>query len=139
MSEKERPFPIEKTPEGGYKLRTLTCWDCGGEYQLPYENHLSDPRHRAWKAEQKGQTEITAFDAIPDEPTAPLEEDPRRRLVFGDVKVCPRCRGTLRPERKDRKGNTLPADTFTHDPIDREGRCAKCKGTGVVTLVNARG
>lgn len=128
----DKPFPLEKTPGGGYKLRTLSCWDCGGEYVLPHADHLLTPRHRAWKAEQKGKTEITAFDAIPDEPTVPVDNP--QKLIFGDVKVCPRCRGTLRPERKGRKGETLPADTFTHDPIDREGRCGKCKGTGIVAL-----
>lgn len=134
MSEKERQFPIERTPEGGYKLREQTCWDCGGPYTLPYANHLVDPRHRAWVAEQKQEAQVGAFPAIPDESTAPVENT--KRLVFGDVKVCPRCRGTLRPERRDRKGNLLPADTFTHDPIDREGRCGKCKGTGVVALTH---
>jgi len=133
----ERQFPIERTPDGGYRLRELTCWDCGGTYTLPYGDHASSAAHRAWLAEKRAKTEITAFDNIPDEPTVPVENP--QKLVFGDVKVCPRCRGTLRPERRDRKGVLLPADTFTHDPLDREGRCSKCQGTGIVALEGRSG
>lgn len=134
MSERP-PFPIERTPDGGYKLRELECWDCGEKYTRPRNDHIIKPAHRAWVAAQRNKTEITVFDDIPDEKTAPL--DTTKRLVFGEVKVCPRCRGTLRPERKSPKGDSLPADTFTHDPVHKDGPCSKCKGTGVVQL--ARG
>lgn len=128
MAEKERVFPIERTPEGGYRLRELLCWDCGGTYTLPFSGHLKGPRHQDWI--RRAQTTLVPEEAIVEEEASkPVEEG---RLVFGDVRVCPRCRGTLRPERKDRKGNVLPADTYTHDPIDKDGRCVKCKGTGVV-------
>lgn len=129
MSEKN-PFPIERTTTGGFRLRELVCWDCGGTYVLPYSGHLKGPVHKAWV--EQAQVKIMAVEAIPEEPSVPMEE--QEKLVFGEIRVCPRCRGTLRPERKDRKGNILPADTFTHDPIDKDGRCAKCQGTGVVRL-----
>jgi hypothetical protein len=128
--EQQRAFPIERTPSGGYKLREQTCWSCGGTYVLPYRDHLRTEEHRAWARRQ--QTTIVPVGSIQDEPTVPLS-DPKR-LVFGDVKVCPRCKGKLRPERKDPKGVLVPADTYTHDPNDKEGRCVKCGGTGVVQL-----
>lgn len=134
MAEK-REFPIERTPDGHYRLRKLLCWDCGGYYMPPLADHLRSQEHRDWiKAHQ---TTIVPDADIPEEPTKPMEA--AAPLVFGDTRVCPRCNGKLRPERKDRKGNLVPADTFTHDPEDKEGRCAKCKGVGVVQVDRVTG
>jgi hypothetical protein len=129
----DKLFPIERTATGGYRLRETVCSECAGTYTLPYSNHLRSPEHRAWV--EANQQKLVPIETIPEEPTMPLEDG--QKLVFGEMRVCPRCRGTLRPARKDRKGGMLPADTFTHDPIDKDGRCQKCGGTGVVEITRS--
>lgn len=124
-------FPIVRTPTGGYEFRGLVCFECKATYSGLRSEHEYSPGHRAWVAASRNQTQIAAFEAIPDEPTAPIGPE---RLVFGQVKPCPRCHGLLRPVRKDRKGNVLPADKVCMDPDNREVPCRRCHGVGVVSL-----
>lgn len=130
--EPDRTFPIVRTPTGGYELRKLTCADCGALYVTRTE-HERGPEHRGWVAERRKEAQVSVFDDIP--PTEIAKPLPEGRIVFGDAKPCPRCKGKLRPERVERKtGKIIPADTTCMDPQDPRFECRTCKGVGVVKI-----
>jgi hypothetical protein len=118
-----------------YALVKLTCSDCGVQYSLWHE-HERSYEHRAWVAEQRRRSQVSMFDDLKDETDKPLDTKPADKIAFGDVKLCPRCKGVLRPERKDRKGVLQPADTMCMDPDDKSLPCRRCKGKGVVQLTH---
>lgn len=131
------PLPIERRADGSYGLRELTCYDCGGTYTIPRSTHLGTERHQAWVAAQVDQTQTTVFtEPIRDERAEPLPANVVR-LEFGKVRVCRRCRGKLRGERKTATGRTLPADVMCMDPQDPSRPCRACRGTGVEQLAGA--
>lgn len=135
--EADETFPLERTPDGKYKLRELTCYDCGGAYTLPRSAHLSTERHRTWLASQQRDPQIRAFDGpIRDEHAEPIRRD-LTKINFGDVRICHRCKGKLRPERMGRDGKKIPADTACMDPQDPSIPCRACKGVGVQQLSKA--
>jgi len=126
-----KEFPLRKNEDGTIEVVPKTCSTCGASYLIERE-HLLSPGHLG--AVDTPQTEAFTID---DAVEYKFKSKPTG-IAFGDMVVCPRCRGVKRPERKrtTKKGvKVYEADEMCMDPHDRSFLCKRCGGWGVVPNV----
>lgn len=127
-------------PETGkttWEVATETCPECGEQYVVRDEHILKSDRHRLWAKGELGPE----FRTPQQQPTYKFPVDwPRKRIEFGLVITCPRCHGYRRPAktRISRAAKTFgqevttPADEVCMDPTNKNERCMRCNGWGII-------
>jgi hypothetical protein len=118
-----RPFPLQRI---GSKVdvKMTRCDDCGEMYAVRTE-HQRTFKHR--EAVAKAQT-IESIMPMPVQPEIQRFEELPRKVDFGSVIPCPRCKGF----RRKRKG---VLDDYSADPYDTKVVCPRCNGMGIVPNV----
>ena len=107
--------PFGRTDDGRYVSVYKRC-ECGVEYLDKDSHERENPRHKQWL---KGDIEVP----VPEQPPSgsfPVDGEPPR-LVLGETVICGRCKG------KKAKG-----EQFCYDPRQKERRCLRCNGWGIV-------
>jgi Zn ribbon nucleic-acid-binding protein len=95
-----------------------TCTDCGEPY-LSHDYHVrKSERHRAWKARELGP-EVP----VPPQPSGAAFRDGvlPKRIVFGELAVCPSCHGKRTPQRLKPNGQPMAFK-----------ECRRCNGAGYI-------
>lgn len=118
-----REFPLQRI---GSKVdvKTTRCDDCGEQYVVRTE-HQRTLKHR--EAVERSQT-LESVVPMPKQPEIQRFEEQPKKVAFGSVIPCPRCKGF----RRKRKG---VLDDFSADPYDAKVVCPRCNGIGVVPNV----
>jgi hypothetical protein len=124
MAGRENPLKRivdEETGKERFEVSEQTCEECGSPYIIRAQHVRFSERHKQW---EKGHLD-PEIPVPPQPPTYafPLDHD-LSGLVFGEVLICPRCKGT----HLKRKGVVDAAC------MERDGkqRCIRCNGHGLI-------
>lgn len=119
--------PLRYSSDGRFEVAYRTCEDCGEQYVNDDAHRRESERHQAW-VRGTAQPEIP----VPRQPDAVMFTEMPRRVVMGDVAVCPRCKGKRPLARKDFAGRIVkPALDYTTEKGGKTA-CIRCNGFGIV-------
>lgn len=106
---------LGRTNDGRFVSVYERC-ECGAEYLEKDSHERDNPRHKQWL---EGNIEVP----VPEQPMSgafPVDGD-APRLVLGVTVICTRCKGKIDEDTK-----------YCVDPRNKDMRCMRCNGWGIV-------